>query len=130
MNKELHKWVENKYIKLHKKQVKSKTIFIILNIIALLFSASMIILSIYSIKKNPYSDTKWLYVMVAILVALMSLCSSMLSFFSLNKNMNEYNKQRILVNKEYSSYKKNEGKYKNTNEELLIDSILEIINKK
>ena len=128
MNKDLHKWVENKYIKLHAKQVKSKAVFITLNIIALLFSASMIILSVYSIKKNPFSNTKWLYITVAILVALMALFTSLLSFFSLNKNMNKYNKQHILVNEEYSFYKKQEGKYKSKNEELFIDSILRIIN--
>ena len=127
MNKELHLWVEEKYIKLHKKQLKSKFFFIILNVIALLFAASMIILSVYSIKKNPYSDTKWWYVTIAILVGLMSLLTSILSFFSLNKNMNRYNNHHKQVNEEYLSYKKKEGKYKKHDEELFIDSILEII---
>lgn len=125
--KELNKWVEDKYMKLYKKYITSRSIFIILNLISLVLVASMVILGIFAIKKNPFENTKPYYVAVLVLTGAVGFFTSIISFFSINKNANKCREQYDLVKEEYSKYKANEGKYDDKNKDsILIDSIYKI----
>ena len=128
---ELHKWTENEYMKLYKKYIRSRLWFIILNVLSFVLVASMVILNIYAIKKNPFPDTIKLYVSIAILTGFVGLLTSLVSFFTLNKNSNKYKEQYENVMEHYKNYKKQVGQYEkaSTRDQVLIDSVLEIVNK-
>lgn len=128
--KEINKWVEEKYTKLYKKSVNSKVWFAIINIISFAMVASMVILNIYSIKKNPYHDTVKFYVAIAIITSFIGLLTSVTSFFTLNKSSNTYGKQYEEINKEYKLYKEKKDHYKGKDRDaLIIDRVLEITKK-
>lgn len=127
--KENKNWVEEQYKNLYKKYINSRSWFIILNILSFTFVASMVILNIYAIKKNPFENTKVLYVAIAILSGFIGLLTSLVSFFTLNKNSNKFKKQYEDVATQYKMYKNKEGQYEpiKNRDEVLIDEILRII---
>lgn len=129
MMQDLKKWAEDKYITLYKKYFNSRAWFIALNVLSFALVASMVILNIYAIKKNPYPDTVKLYVSIAILTGFMGLITSIVSFFTLNKNTNKFKKQYEDVREQYNQYKKKDGQYSNakTRDEILVDEVLKII---
>lgn len=129
MMQDLKKWTEDKYVTLYKKYFNSRTWFIVLNVLSFVLVASMVILNIYAIKKNPYPDTIKFYVSIAILTGFMGLITSIVSFFTLNKNTNKFKKQYQDVREQYNQYKKKDGQYSNakTRDEILVDEVLKII---
>lgn len=129
MMQDLKRWTEDKYVALYKKYINSRAWFILLNVISLVLVASMIVLNLYAIKKNPYPDTKLLYVVIAILTGFLGLMTSAVSFFTLNKNSNRFKKQYQDVKEQYSLYKKKEGHYSTakTRDEILVDEVLKIV---
>ena len=127
MNNELKKWTESVYMKLYRKYLVSKTWFIILNVLSSILIASMVILNIYAIKKNPYADTKIYYVLIAIFSAFIGLLTSLVSFFTLNKNSNKYKEQAKDLRHQLNLYKKKEGKYESKErDKLILDEITNI----
>ncbi|MCR8612920.1 MAG: hypothetical protein NC236_00335 [Mycoplasma sp.] len=122
-------WVEKKYRLLYRKYLISKIWFIALNLISFFLVAAMIILNIYAIRKNPFQDTKPLYVSLAVLTGFVGFFTSVTSFFTLNRSSNIYRKQLKEIENEKKLFNSKDEKYnvKNKNE-VFLNSILEILN--
>ena len=127
MNKELRVWTEKIYMKAYRKYIKSRTWFIFLNVLSLFLIAIMIMLNIYSIKKNPFQDTKVYYVLIAIISGFIALLTSVSSFLSFKKNGIMYKKQYEAIKEEKKAYKKGHGKYDDKNkDEIFIEAVYKI----
>ncbi len=131
MNKDLRKWTEKVYMKAYRKYIKSKTWFIILNVLSITLVAIMIMLNIYAIKKNTFNDpSKLYYVIIAVIAGLIGLLTSISSFLAFKKNGKKYKEQYELIKNEKKAYKSKSGKYKpaKTRDELFVEEVYNITN--
>ncbi|UVD81977.1 DUF4231 domain-containing protein [Mycoplasma iguanae] len=85
--------------KLYKKYLISKFLYLILNIILILMSAFMSILSAYSIAKNPNLYSVSIFVAIAFITAIMTFLNALITTFTL-KNRYKILSDKIEVLKE------------------------------
>lgn len=112
---ELDMWVEKKFRFMYKKFIKSRTWFATLNIISFFLIASLIILNLYSIKKNPFQETKIFFLLISILSTAVGALIAIASLFAFKKRYNEYKESAIQLAKEYKMYKAGVGEYEFSN---------------
>ncbi|MGY6171818.1 hypothetical protein ACW95P_00555 [Candidatus Mycoplasma pogonae] len=70
------------------KYIRSRALFLFLNLSLIIMSAFMSILSAYSIAKNQYLPSVWVFIVIAFLTSIIAFLNTMLSTFSLT---NAYN---------------------------------------
>ncbi|WKX02813.1 hypothetical protein [Candidatus Mycoplasma mahonii] len=100
------------YMKVYTKYLKSRLVFIFLNVLLIAFVSLMIIINLFAIKKNVFDSTKIYYVVIAIGSTLIGLLTSMSAFMLFRKNGITAKEQYKNIKLELKAYKASIGKYK------------------
>ena len=117
---EFEEVAKKEFLKVHNKYLRSKVLYVALNIVSIFIVSLMIVLNLYAIKMNKLDDTKLLFVISSILIGFVGFITSISSFFSLRKNSIIYKTKKERIEKEYNDWKKGINKYKVKNKDLLL----------
>lgn len=120
------------------KEKKTNRIFIVLNVIAILLAAALIIMNLFAIRFNPVKANGssndsliiWMFVAVSIVVGLAAATTSISSIFLFRKRATAYREKKEKIKEEQDKYKSNKGPYKKKadKDKTLIERVLKIVN--
>ncbi|MCC3161114.1 MAG: hypothetical protein K4H23_05240 [Mollicutes bacterium PWAP] len=122
-------FVEKQFIKLRKKRMTQILIIVSINILLFLITATLVVLNLFAIKKNPENDIKWLFVVLIVLSGIGSLISSIISIFVFKNKVPKLRDKIIRIKEIKKKYKKSIDQFDNpkNKKDIYVSQIVEII---
>ena len=103
-----NKAIINLYFSLKKKYWLAKMFYVALNLILFLFLATVAIVSVYALKKNPFPNTKIYFVITTILSGVLTFVSSLVSLIKWNQKRDFFTNKLDQLQKLEESYRRHE----------------------
>lgn len=121
--------IQNQYNILLKKRKTNLTIYLLINIIQIIFTASIIVLNLYLVRMNKAdSQTKWIFIAIAILVAMTSAVSSYMSLMVYRKKSKILSEKQRKIIFELDKFKDKIEEYSSEfPEEILVRKVNEVL---